>query len=68
MEKTTGPSAVAHLGNPVAHPSVAEGGAACAVRGVLGEKKLYLTDTFLDQGSRYSDICKSKHILRFESV
>ena len=35
MEKTTGPSAVAHLGNPVAHPSVAEGGAACAVRGVL---------------------------------
>ena len=35
MEKTTGLSAVAHLGNPVAHPSVAEGGAACAVRGVL---------------------------------
>jgi hypothetical protein len=37
MEKTTGPSAMAHLGNPVAHPSVAEGGgwrAACAVRGV----------------------------------
>ena len=26
---------MAHLGNPVAHPSVAEGGAACAVRGVL---------------------------------
>jgi hypothetical protein len=35
MEKTTGPSAVARLGNPVAHPSGAEGGAACAVRGVL---------------------------------
>jgi len=34
MEKTTGPSAVARLGNPVAHPSVAESGAACAVRGV----------------------------------
>ena len=26
---------MAHLGNPVAHPSVAEGDAACAVRGVL---------------------------------
>ena len=35
MEKTTGPSAMARLGNPVAHPSGAAGGAACAVRGVL---------------------------------
>ena len=35
MEKTTGPSAMARLDNPVAHPSGAEGGAACAVRGVL---------------------------------
>jgi hypothetical protein len=35
MEKTTGLSAMARLGNPVAHLSGAEGGAACAVRGVL---------------------------------
>ena len=35
MEKATGPSAMARLDNPVAHPSGAEGGAACAVRGVL---------------------------------
>jgi hypothetical protein len=33
MKKTTGPSAMARLDNPVAHPSGAEGGAACAVRG-----------------------------------
>jgi hypothetical protein len=31
MEKTTGPSAMARLDNPVAHPSGAEGGAACDV-------------------------------------
>ena len=35
--------AIAHLGNPVAHPSVAEGGAACAVRRVV-RVSLYLAD------------------------